>query len=116
MIEFCNNNQLKPFQLFRTYYGDAIKYGQKNADAISIASFSKNDSILDSRFVNLKILDNEEFIFFSSYDSPKAKQFDTFNQIAANLFWESINVQVRIKGKIKKNHLLSILYISQQEI
>ena len=45
---------------------------------------------------------NDEFIFFSNYDSPKAYSFSSHNQIAALLYWPSINVQIRMKAKIKK--------------
>jgi pyridoxine/pyridoxamine 5'-phosphate oxidase len=30
---------------------------------------------VDSRYVNLKFISNDEFIFFSNYDSPKASSF-----------------------------------------
>ena len=57
---------------------------------------------VDSRYVNLKFITNDEFIFFSNYDSPKASAFNSHNQIAALLYWSSINVQIRMKAKIKK--------------
>jgi pyridoxine/pyridoxamine 5'-phosphate oxidase len=40
--------------------------------------------------------------FFSNYDSPKAFSFNSHNQIAALVYWPSINVQIRMKAKIKK--------------
>jgi len=57
---------------------------------------------LDSRYVNLKFITNDEFIFFSNYDSPKASSFISHDQIAVLVYWPSINVQIRIKAKIKK--------------
>ena len=40
--------------------------------------------------------------FFSNYKSPKASAFNSHNQIAALLYWPSINVQIRMKAKIRK--------------
>ena len=40
--------------------------------------------------------------FFSNYNSPKASSFISHNQIAALIYWSSINVQIRMKAKIKK--------------
>ena len=57
---------------------------------------------IDSRYVNLKFLENEDFIFFTNYDSPKASSFISHNQIAVLVYWASINFQIRMKANIKK--------------
>jgi len=102
MIEFTNLSNERPFQLFKNNYEEAINAGQKYIEAISISSFNKEINEVNSRFVNLKFITNDEFIFFSNYDSPKASAFISFNQIAALIYWPSINVQIRIKARIKK--------------
>lgn len=102
MIEFNSLNQEKPYLVFKKKYELAIKTGQKNIEAISISSFNKKNDEVDSRYVNLKFIINDEFIFFSNYNSPKALSFISHNQIAALVYWPSINVQIRMKAKIKK--------------
>lgn len=102
MIKFINLNQDIPYKLFKEKYSDAIDAGQKNIEAISISSYNKNLYEVDSRFVNLKLVKNDEFIFFSNYNSPKASSFISHNQIAALIYWPSINIQIRMKAKIKK--------------
>jgi pyridoxamine 5'-phosphate oxidase len=102
MIEFNNINQEIPYLLFKDKYDEALNAGQKGIEAISISSFNKEMNEVDSRYVNLKSITNDEFIFFSNYDSPKASSFNSHNQIAALLYWPSINVQIRMKAKIKK--------------
>ena len=102
MIQFNNLNQEIPYQLLKAKYDEAVDEGQKGIEAISISSFNKEISEVDSRYVNLKFISNDEFIFFSNYDSPKASSFNSHNQIAALLYWPSINVQIRMKAKIKK--------------
>ena len=102
MISFNNLNQEIPYLLFKEKYDEALDAGQKVIEAISISSFNKQIHEVDSRYVNLKFIADDEFIFFSNYDSPKASSFNSHNQIAALLYWSSINVQIRMKAKIKK--------------
>ena len=42
----------------------------QNIEAMSIASYNKENEV-ESRFVNCKFIDNDKFIFFSNYNSPK---------------------------------------------
>jgi pyridoxamine 5'-phosphate oxidase len=102
MIEFNNLNKEIPYQLLKEKYDEAIGAGQENIEAISISSYNKEIDEVDSRYVNLKFITNDEFIFFSNYDSPKASSFNFNNQIAALFYWSSINVQIRMKAQIKK--------------
>ena len=102
MIQFNSINQEKPYQLFKEKYNEAVNAGQKDIEAISISSYNKEINEVDSRYVNLKFISNDEFIFFSNYKSPKAVSFNSHNQIAALVYWPSINVQIRMKARIKK--------------
>ena len=102
MIEFNNLNQEIPYLLFKEKYDVALKAGQKHIEAISISSYNQEISEVDSRYVNLKFIINNEFIFFSNYESPKASSFNSNNQIAGIFYWPSINIQIRMKAKIKK--------------
>ena len=102
MITLKNLNQSEPYNKFKFFYDKAIKENQNAVEAISISSFNKEISEVDSRYINLKFISNDEFIFFSNYDSPKASSFNSHNQIAALVYWPSINVQIRMKARIKK--------------
>ncbi len=102
MIKLSNLNQGIPYLLFKQKYDDAVNAEQKNIEAISISSYENKANEVDSRYVNLKFIINDEFIFFSNYASPKASAFNSHNQISALLYWSNINTQIRIKAKIKK--------------
>ena len=102
MIQFNNLNQETPYQLLKEKYDEAVDAGQKGIEAISISSYNKEVNEVDSRYVNLKFISNDEFIFFSNYDSPKASSFISHDQIAVLVYWPSINVQIRMKAKIKR--------------
>ena len=102
MIKFNNLNQEIPYLFLKAKYDEAVDAGQKDIEAISISSYNKEVNEVDSRYVNLKFITNDEFIFFSNYYSPKASSFNTHNQIAVLVYWPSINVQIRIKAIIQK--------------
>jgi pyridoxamine 5'-phosphate oxidase len=102
MIQFNNLNQETPYLIFKAKYDEALNAEQKGIEAISISSYNQEINEVDSRYVNLKFITNDEFIFFSNYDSPKASGFNSHKQIAALLYWPSINVQIRMRAKIKK--------------
>ena len=102
MIQFDNLNPEIPYLLLKEKYDEAVNEGQKSIEAISISSYNKEVDEVDSRYVNLKFINNDEFVFFSNYESPKAAAFNSHDQIAALLYWSSINVQIRMKAQIKK--------------
>tara|TARA_S200000501_G_C20817830_1_gene741421 strand:- start:270 stop:863 length:594 start_codon:yes stop_codon:yes gene_type:complete len=101
MITFIDLSPSEPYQLFKYLY-DKAEASEKIVEAICISSFDERLSEVQSRFVNLKYVKNDEWIFFSNYNSPKAFQFKHHNQIAATFFWPSINSQIRIKAKVFK--------------
>ena len=102
MIEFINQNKTAPYILLKQKYDEALDAGQKNIEAISISSFDTHIKEVNARFVNLKFVDDKSFIFFSNYDSPKSKAFNSHDQISATFFWSSTYVQIRMKAKINQ--------------
>ena len=102
MISFINDNPSQPYIQFRYEYFKALEHQQDVIEAVNISSFNKRISEVDSRFVNLKFIDGEKFIFFTNYSSPKSIAFNSHNQIAATFYWSSTNVQIRMKATISK--------------
>ena len=58
MIKFNNLSSEAPFQIFKDKYSEALKNGQKNIEAASISSFNKEKNEVDSRFVNIKFIND----------------------------------------------------------
>ena len=102
MINISNISNKKPYKVFSSYLNDALKKNQKSINAIAISSFNFLSNEVDSRYVNLKYIVNDEWIFFSNYESSKSKDFKTHDQISALLYWNSIDIQIRMKANIRK--------------
>ena len=91
MIKFINNSSEIPYVKFKEKYDQAYSAKQGLIEAIAISSYSSDLNEVNSRFVNLKILNSKEFIFFSNYNSPKSQEFTDHDQITAVIFWNNIN-------------------------
>tara|TARA_B100001113_G_scaffold155087_1_gene126785 strand:+ start:60 stop:659 length:600 start_codon:yes stop_codon:yes gene_type:complete len=102
MINFLNFSSEKPYIIFKSLYKKAIENGQKGIEAISVSSYNQPLKEVEARYVNLKYIDNNEWIFFSNYLSPKANQFESHDQVSVLIYWASINTQIRMKAKIFK--------------
>lgn len=102
MIEFKNLNKEEPYVLFKAKYDEALNADQKNIEAIAISSFDSEKKEVDSRYVNLKYIENEDWVFFSNYQSPKAYQFKRNQKISVLIYWNSVDIQIRMKADIKK--------------
>lgn len=103
MIEFTNPLNHEPYLRLKAEYDAALENGQENIEAISIASYSNDQEYVDSRYVNLKFIDGDKFIFFTNYNSKKSTQFMSHKQIAVNIFWQKTNTQIRIKANVRKS-------------
>ena len=105
MIEFKNILNDLPYLKFKELYDLALESRQTHIEAIAISSYGLKNNDIDSRFVNLKYIIEDKWIFFSNYNSPKAIQFNSHDQISALFFWPTINIQIRMKAKIKKHQM-----------
>lgn len=102
MIKFINLSNEEPYTNFKKTFNRALLAGQQSIEAINISSYCKIKDEVNSRYVNLKVVEGDEFIFFSNYNSIKSKEFNSHNKISCTFYWASINTQIRMKAKIKK--------------
>ncbi len=114
MISLIDLSDDKPYRVFKEIYEKALKNNQSGIEACAISTFNKDFDEVESRFVNLKYVVRDEWIFFSNYNSPKSKAIRSHNQISALFYWDSINTQVRLKAnasitssKFSDEHFLS---------
>jgi len=105
MITFINPSTEKPYIRFKSLYQDALANDQRGIEAISVSSYNLKTNEVEARYVNLKYITDNEWIFFSNYNSPKSQQFSVHKQVSALIFWPSINTQIRIKALISKTSI-----------
>ena len=86
MIQFNNLSKEPPYLVFKKKYEDSLNANQKNIEAISIASYSTSKKEVNARYVNLKIVEENKFIFFSNY-----KYWNFFDYQPQNSFYLKVN-------------------------
>ena len=96
-----DNINLDPFKQFDIWFKDAHDIGLKDPNAMNVASATK-DGIPSSRMVLLKSYDENGFIFYTNYTSRKSREIIDNPLVALNFFWDALERQVRVEGKIKK--------------
>ena len=103
MIKLESLKNDEPYLKYQELYDLALSKNQNQIERILIASFNTDLKEVNARYVNLKYVIKDEWIFFSNYESVKAKDFLTHNQITAVSYWSSIDVQIRMKATINKS-------------
>ncbi|HCW88763.1 MAG TPA: pyridoxamine 5'-phosphate oxidase [Marinobacter sp.] len=90
-----------PVAQFQTWFEDARSAGLLEPNAMSLATAGA-DGMPDVRTVLLKYFDDNGFVFYTNYQSRKARELDE-NPRAALLFpWIGLNRQVRIQGPVTR--------------
>ncbi|KZZ50793.1 pyridoxamine 5'-phosphate oxidase [Oleiphilus sp. HI0122] len=92
---------LNPVKQFELWYAQAKEAGIEDANAFSLATATA-DGFPSVRTVLLKLFDDEGFVFFTNYNSRKAKEIKGNAQVAMLFPWLPLNRQVRIEGSIEK--------------
>lgn len=90
-----------PFIQFDTWFKQAQMAQLNEVNAMSISTVSK-EGIPSSRTVLLKIYDDKGFVFFTNYQSQKAKEIEQNPHVALLFPWLPLERQVRITGHVEK--------------
>ncbi len=95
-----------PIEQFKIWYEQACELGPLESTAMALSTVSA-DGKVSLRTVLLKDFDARGFVFFTNYDSTKAKQIEGNPQVALLLRWLPHYRQIIILGTARK--------ISQEE-
>ncbi len=90
-----------PIRQFKSWFADAKAANLKepNAMALAVATLDGKPS---NRVVLLKEVDQDGFIFYTSYTSRKGRELDTNPFCALVFFWAELERQVRVEGRAAK--------------
>jgi len=87
----------EPLAFFDRWLQDAIDMGVPDANAMTVASVGK-DGQPSQRIVLLKSFDEKGFIFFTNYESRKAREISCNARVSLHFPWHSIERQVEVSG------------------
>lgn len=90
-----------PFILFETWFSQAVETEIKDPNTMILATSSK-ENIPNIRAVLLKIFDEKGFVFFTNYNSIKAKEIEENPHVALEFIWLDLERQVRVIGTCEK--------------
>ena len=90
-----------PIELFRRWFDDAMASGSRLPDAMTLATATK-DGKPSARMVLLKQVDDQGFVFYTNYNSNKARELDENPQAALVVYWVQLDRQVRVEGKVER--------------
>jgi pyridoxamine 5'-phosphate oxidase len=90
-----------PFKQFEAWFQQASDAQIQDANAFSIATCDPDEGP-SVRTVLLKLFDEKGFVFFTNYNSSKARQIQRYPHVAMLFPWLVLNRQVRIEGHCEK--------------
>lgn len=100
--EFVNGNFEditggNPFELFEIWFEEAVEASEKESNAFVLSTLNK-ELQASSRIVYLKEVVEEQFVFFTNYNSQKGKDIAINNKVSMLFFWPLLSRQIRIEG------------------
>ena len=90
-----------PFVQFADWFGYACETVPMDPNAVSLATVD-GDGRPSSRTVLLKYFDEKGFVFFSNFESNKARDIEGNPNVAMLFFWSAAARQVRVSGTAEK--------------
>lgn len=93
--------QPNPVDQFRVWFDVAADQGIAQPNAVTLATVG-DDGFPQARVVLLKGLSDEGFVFYTNYESEKARACESAGRCALNFFWEPLSRQVRIHGTVDR--------------
>ncbi len=96
------NTPENPIELFRDWFLEAdTSESVTEANAMNLATIGL-DGFPKNRIVLLKRFTYEGFIFYTNYNSEKGKAISKNPNVCLSFFWQSLERQIIIKGKVEK--------------
>lgn len=90
-----------PFKQFEVWFTQAIESGIQEPNAMSLATADASGQPW-TRTVLLKLYDEHGFVFFTNYESDKARQIAENNRVSLLFPWVGLGRQVKIGGTAEK--------------
>jgi pyridoxamine 5'-phosphate oxidase len=90
-----------PLHLFQRWLDEAIAAAIPLPEAMTLAT-STPEGKPSARLVLLKGADERGFVFYTNYNSMKARELDVNPQAALVFYWPQLERQARVEGKVER--------------
>ncbi len=90
-----------PFEQFKHWMARAIKVQEAQPNAMTLSTVDTQGQP-SCRIVYLKSVDHSGFVFFTNYQSQKAKDLDNNPKAALTFYWPELEQQIRITGEVAR--------------
>ncbi|MEP3346066.1 MAG: pyridoxamine 5'-phosphate oxidase [Litoreibacter sp.] len=90
-----------PFEISRQWLKEAESTEPNDPNAIALATVDSND-MPNVRMVLLKDIEDDAFVFYTNYESSKARELDATKSAAFVMHWKSLRRQVRVRGVVSR--------------
>lgn len=90
-----------PFEIARRWLAEAEQSEVNDPNAIALSTVDK-DGLPNVRMVLLKEIEADAFVFYTNYESAKARELDSAGKAAFVMHWKSLHRQIRVRGLVSK--------------
>lgn len=90
-----------PIKQFAKWFGEAAAAEIRDVNAMNLATLA-DDGTPDARIVLLKAISDRGFVFFTNYQSAKARQLEASPHSALTFFWVQLERQIRVRGTTER--------------
>lgn len=90
-----------PITQFARWFTDAVAAGLEEPNAMTLATAAR-DGAPSARVVLMKEFDARGFVFFTNYESRKARELDENPRAALVFLWPALARQVRAAGRVER--------------
>jgi len=90
-----------PFAIARSWLAEATSSEVNDPNAIALSTVDQ-DGLPNARMVLLKDIEDSAFVFYTNYESAKARELDTAGKAAFVMHWKSLRRQIRVRGLVSK--------------
>ena len=90
-----------PIAQLEVWFAEAVAAGVEEANAVTLATVS-SDGTPSARIVLVKGIDPRGLVFYTNYESAKARDLAANPRAALVVFWRELERQVRVTGVVEK--------------
>lgn len=90
-----------PFVIAQVWLDEAQKAEPNDPNAIALSTVD-SDGMPNARMVLLKEIEPDAFVFYTNYESQKARELDGAGKASFVMHWKSLRRQIRVRGVVSR--------------